>query len=264
MRPQVKYDDLTGKIIRAYYQVYNHTSRTYPEYIYERAMMHELQTQGLSCTQQDEYKIFYKERHVGTQRLDLFVVQEVVVENKVAEKLTKRHKAQCISYLKTVNKPVGLLVNFGSAEPSFHRLYIDFDKHPENVTHAQPDPHADWLYPDLAYKIVGALYEVHHTLGAGFIHRIYANACCHELKLRDCVVQPLKRVQVTYKDVVIGDIALGHLLVDGKIMVFPVAIRDVKDLHLDDIKTWMRCQEIQLGILANFDDVSLSPVLVRA
>ncbi len=260
----MKHEDLTGRIIGAYYEVYNHTSRTYPEYIYERALMHELQSRGLSCTQQDEYEIIYKDHRVGRQRLDLFVVQEVVVENKVADELTKRHKAQCISYLKTVNKPVGLLLNFGSAEPNFHRLYFDFDKRPENVTHTPREPDPDWLYPDLAYQILGALYEVHHVLGAGFIHRIYANACHHELKLRNFIVEPIKRVQVAYKDTVIGDIAFGHLLVEGKIMIFPVAIRDTEDIHLDNLKTWMRWQNIQLGILANFDDVRLSPVFVRA
>jgi len=260
----MKHQDLTGRIIGAYYEVYNHTSRTYPEYIYERALIHELRSQGLACTQQDEYQIFYKDRIVGIQRLDLFVVQEVVVENKVAETLTKRHKAQCISYLKTVNKPVGLLLNFGSAKPNFHRLYFDFDKRPENVTHAHAEPDPDWLYPDLAYKILGALYEVHHILGAGFVHRIYANASHYELKLRNFIVEPIKRVQVAYKDAVIGDIAFSHLLVEGKIMVFPVAIRDTADLHLDDLKIWMQWRGIQLGILANFDDTRLSPVFVRA
>lgn len=259
----MEHKDLTGSIIGAYYEVYNHTSRTYPEYIYERAMIHELRSHGLFCTQQDEYEIAYKDRIVGIQRLDLFVVQEVVVENKVAEKLTKRHKAQGISYLKTVNKPVGLLLNFGSAEPNFHRFYFDFDKRSENVTHTQPDPDPNWLYPDLAYKILDALYEVHHILGAGFVHRIYANACYHELKLRDFIVQPIKRMQVTYKNTVIGDIGFGHLLVEGKIIIFPVAIRDIEDIYLDDLKAWMRWQDARLGILANFDDVSLSPVFVR-
>ena len=260
----MKYEDLTGAIIGAYYEVYNHTSRTYPEYIYERALMYELQSRGLSCTQQDEYEIIYKDHRVGRQRLDLFVVQEIVVENKVADELTKRHKAQCISYLKTVNKPVGLLLNFGSAEPNFHRLYFDFDKRPENVTHIHPEPDPDWLYPDLAYQILGALYEVHHVLGAGFVHRIYANACYQELKSRDIAAQPIKRMQVAYKDIVVGDIGFGHLLAEGKVMVFPVAIRDVEDIHLDNLKTWMRWQNIQLGILANFDDVRLSPVFIRA
>ena len=163
-----------------------------------------------------------------------------------------------------MDKPVGLLLNFGSAKPEFHRLYFDPAKKPENVTQAPNEPNPDWLYPELAYNIIGGLYEVHSTLGAGFVHRIYANACYHEMKLRGLAVQPIKRVQVAYKNIVVGTIGFGHSLVEGKIMLFPVAIRDVQDLHLDDLKAWMRWRDIQLGILANFDATRLSPVFVRA
>jgi len=46
-------------------------------------------------------------------------------------------------------------------------------------------------------------------------------------------------------------------------MVFPVALRDVRAIHLDNLKDWMRICGIQLGILANFDAVSLKVVFVR-
>ena len=216
---------LTGAIIGAYYEVYNHTSRTYPEYIYERALMEELRLRGIASTQQDEYAIFYKGRQVGAQRLDLFVVRQVVVENKVTDKLTRLNKAQCISYLKTVDKPVGLLLNFGSAKPEFHRLYFDPAKKPENVTQAPNEPNPDWLYPELAYNIIGGLYEVHSTLGAGFVHRIYANACYHEMKLRGLAVQPIKRVQVAYKNIVVGTIGFGHSLVEGRTSIWTTSKR---------------------------------------
>ncbi len=258
------YEDLTGAIIGAYYEVYNRTSRTYPEYIYERAMIEELRLRGLSSTQQEEYVIFYKERKVGEQHLDLFVVQQVVVENKVTDELTRLHKAQCISYLKTVDKPVGLLLNFGSATPNFHRLYFDPAKKPEHVMQEKVTPDAEWLYPELAFEIIGGLYEVHRTLGAGFVHRIYANACHHELKLRGMGLEPHKRIDVLYRGIPIGTIAFGHLIVEGKIMVFPTAIRDVADIRLENLRVWMRQCQIQLGILANFDDTSLKPVLVKA
>jgi GxxExxY protein len=111
--PQLIHQELTGDIIGAYYEVYNRTPRTHPEYIYERAMMEELRLRGRATTRQDEYSILYKEHLAGVQRLDLFVAQEVAVELKVAERLTPLHKAQGISYLKTVDKPVGLLFNFG-------------------------------------------------------------------------------------------------------------------------------------------------------
>lgn len=258
------YQELTGAIIGAYYEVYNHTPRIYPEYIYERAMMEELRRRDIATTHQDEYRIVYKDRLVGVQRLDLFVAREVAVELKVAESLTRLHKAQCISYLKTVDKLVGLLLNFGSETPDFHRLYFN----PAKRASALPEkevitPSPDWLYPDLAYQIVGGLYEVHTILGAGFVHRIYANTCYHELKLRNLAVKPAKRMQVTYKGVVIGNVAFGHTVIEGKIMVFPVAIGNINDIHLDSLKDWMRMCDIQLGILANFDAIHLKPVFIR-
>ena len=205
--PELIHQELTSDIIGAYYEVYNHTPRTHPEYICERAMVEELRLRGRTATQQDEYRILYKERLVGVQRLDLFAAQEVAVEIKVVERLTRLHKAQCISYLKAVDKLVGLLLNFGSKEPEFHRLHFNPAKRPAAIREQQviiPSP--DWLYPDLAYQIVGGLYEVHTVLGAGFVHRIYANACYHELELRGLAVKPAKRMQVTYKGTAPGRI----------------------------------------------------------
>lgn len=261
------HQDLTGQIIGAYYEVYNNTSRTYPEYIYERAMIRELQQRHLKVKQQEEYQIFYKDNLIGLQRLDLLVVDEVVIELKVAATLLARHKAQTYSYVKTVDKQIGLLFNFGNQKPEFERVYFDPGKRAVKALANQerevvvPD---DWLYPDLAYQIVGGLYEVHRVLGAGFVHRLYANACYYELGLCGLSVKPAKRIQVIYKDKVIGDIAFGHLLVEGVVMVFPVALQYIQDIKLDNLKQWMRRNDIQLGILANFDAVHLETVILRA
>ncbi len=259
--------ELTGAIIGAYYEVYNHTSRMYPEHIYERAFVEELRHRGYPTTRQDEYRIVYKEKLAGIQKLDLFVVQEVVVENKAVERLSALHRAQALSYLKTTDKTVGLLFNFGSQEPEFDRLYFDPAKREatfETVERDKIAPADDWLYPDLAYSVVSGLYEVHTILGPGFVHRIYANACYHELGLRGLARVPAKRMQVTYKGAVVGDIAFGHLVVEGKIMAFPVALRDLESVHLGSLKDWMRARDIRLGIVANFDAVRLQTMFVRA
>jgi GxxExxY protein len=255
--------ELTGAIIGAYYEVYNHTSRMLPEYIYERALMEELRRRGCPVICQDEYQIFYKEYLVGVQRLDLFVVREIVVENKVADRLTPLHKAQTFSYLKTVGKNVGLLFNFRGKGPEFERLHFDRTRqeNPGNDP-VLPTPMGSWLYPDLAYNVVGGLYEVHSGLGPGFIHRIYANACNKELKLRGLEVSAGKRIQVAYKDVVVGEVAFGHLLVEGKIMVFPIATTDFHTTYLETLKEWMRMCHIRLGILAHFNTIRLEITFV--
>ena len=261
---KLPHQELTGNIIGAYYEVYNHTSRTFPEYIYEQAMLEELQQRGILTTRQDKYQITYKDYIVGLQQLDLFIAGEVVVENKAVGQLTRLHKAQAISYLKTVEKLTGLLLNFGGPKPEFNRLYFNIDKKPSSTPpDNQMTPSADWLYPDLAYQIVGGLYEVHTLLGAGFVHRIYANACYHELKLRGLATKPAKRIRVVYKGKAIGDIAFAHLLVEGKIIVFPVAIGCIQDIRLENLKQWLALSEVSLGILANFDAVKLEILFIR-
>jgi len=67
----------------------------------------------------------------------LFIADEVVVEIKVAPQLTKLHKAQAFSYLKVVGKHVGLLCNFGRAEPEFERLYFQ-PRSAQDATEAKP------------------------------------------------------------------------------------------------------------------------------
>ncbi len=261
---KTQFNDGSHTIIGAYYEVFNHTSRTFPEYIYEAAMMEEVEQRGMSVTRQDKYEITYKNYRVGWQQLDLFIGGEIVVENKAVDKLTRLHKAQCISYVKTAGKLTGLLLNFGGPEPEFHRLYFDPAKKPSELPQNNiVTPAADWLYPDLAYEIVGGLYEVHHILGAGFVYRIYANACYRELKLRGLTVKPAKRIQVAYKNKIIGDVAFANVLVEGKIILFPVAIGNLQDIHLDNLKRWMALSNVQLGILANFDAVRLEIMFIR-
>src|SRR5271165_2987901 len=56
-----------------------------------------------------EYKGFVFEQ---TLRLDILVDDVLIVELKAVEKVQPMHKAQLLSYMKLLNKPVGLLINF--------------------------------------------------------------------------------------------------------------------------------------------------------
>lgn len=254
--------ELTGKIIGVYYDVYNGLGRTYPEYIYESAMMGDLLAKGLRCRRQPEYKITYKERVVGAQRLDLFVTEEVVVELKVTPKLTRLHKAQGISYLKVTGCNVGLLCNFGGAEPEFGRLY--FEERPSSEALQQPGSWPDdLLHPELTYEVIGALFEVHSVLGPGFIYRIYGNALYHELQLRGLSVRPRRIYEVIYRERAVGKIKFDHLQIEDCLMVFPVAMQNIDELSINNLKAWLKHCNISLGIIANFYPTRLEYMVLR-
>lgn len=255
--------ELTGKIIGAYFQVYNGLSHTYPEFLFENAMVKLLRSQGIECRQQPEYVIRYKERRVGGQRLDIFVAGEVVVELKVTPRLKKVHKAQTYSYMKVTDCRVGMLFNFGGSEPEFERLYWDPAKAPEKPPQRPAGELAEnLLYPALTSEILGATIDVHRTLGPGFVHRIYSNACYHELKERGVPAEVRRKFQVYFQGETIGQLKFNHFIVDGKIMLFPVAVREIDSININNLKDWMRENEIRLGMLVNFLDTRIRPVFI--
>ncbi len=254
MHTQLLHADLSGKILGIYYDVYNALSRTYPEYIYEKAMMRDLIRLGIPCVRQDDYAIWYKEQLVGRQILDIFVADEVVVELKALPELTRLNAAQTMSYLKTTGKEVGLLCNFGGVKPEFKRIYFSYSRRtaakPDTTDPAQVWP--DLHFPELSYEIIGALFEVHNELGPGFVRRIYANAYYRELQARELAVHANKWISIHYRGEPIGKVAFQHLIIEDRIIVFPVAISDVAKIQFENLRRWMRASAVPFGILANF------------
>jgi GxxExxY protein len=259
------YADLTGRIIGVYYTIFNKLSQTYPEFIYERAMMALLTQQGIPCLRQDEYEIWYKERLVGKQRLDIFIADQVVVELKVADRVEPIHLAQMLSYLKTVSAEVGLLFRFGGPKPNFVRRVLTVQTWREtlNVDGLDAIDPAYGADSRLIYEIIGGALEVYRALGPGFIHRIYANALYHELKLRGLEVMRRRDYRAFLDDLDLGAIKLGHLQIADQLLVFPVAISNVDNIRITNLKAWLRHLNIPLGILFNFNTTWLQPIILR-
>jgi len=115
-----KYSDLTGKIIQAYYNVYNRLGFGFLEKVYENSMMIELKKFGLNAKRQYPIKVNYDGLQVGEYFADIIVNDSVIIELKAAENLCREHEAQLLNYLKATDIEVGLLMNFGK-EPQFKR-----------------------------------------------------------------------------------------------------------------------------------------------
>ena len=92
------------------------------------------------------------------------------------------------------------------------------------------------LSPELTDQVIGGLYEVHWTLGTGFIERIYVSALDHELRLRGLEVVQQQRYQVIYRGRTVAEIKFRHLQVDDSAFVFPVAVEDMSSISIQNLK----------------------------
>lgn len=122
------YSDLTGKIIKAYYKVYNELGYGFLEKVYEKALQTELRKQELRCVSQFPIKVYYDKVLVGEYFADIIVEGNIILELKAAERISRANELQLTNYLRATKAEVGLLLNFGK-KPEFKRkIYTNNNK----------------------------------------------------------------------------------------------------------------------------------------
>lgn len=126
MNTDLKYYDITEKIIGASFEVHSFLGNGFQEVIYQRALSVEFEKAELSYEREIEQHIYYKDEKIpiGTRRADFIIAQKVMVEIKAVSALNDIHMAQALNYLKAYRLEVGLLINFGSKSLEFKRLVL--------------------------------------------------------------------------------------------------------------------------------------------
>ncbi len=108
-------NELTYEIRGAIFDVYNTLGPGLLESVYEEALTFELQQRGLEVIRQMEVPIMYKDNELKTPlRLDLLVENQVIVELKSVEEMKPVFAKQLLTYLRLLDKHVGILVNFNT------------------------------------------------------------------------------------------------------------------------------------------------------
>jgi GxxExxY protein len=120
---QYKRADVTGRVLRAFYTVYNELGYGFLEKVYENAMAIELRGMKLRTVQQAPIVVRYAGQVVGEYSADLLVEDKVIVELKAARAIADAHEAQLLNYLKATEYEVGLLLNFGPTPDKRRRIY---------------------------------------------------------------------------------------------------------------------------------------------
>jgi GxxExxY protein len=106
------WNELTGRVIACAIEVHATIGPGLLERLYEEAMAAELADAGLRVERQRPLRLRYKGRELGDLRLDLVVEDLVIVEIKAVEQVHDVHAAQLLSYLRSADLPIGLLINF--------------------------------------------------------------------------------------------------------------------------------------------------------
>jgi GxxExxY protein len=109
----------------------------------------------------------------------------------------------------------------------------------------------DVLYPELSYRVMVSVFEVHNRLGPGFTEEIYQRGLITEFEIREIPFENQKSITVNYREKAIGTYRLD-LVVDSKIIIELKAVASLNDLFKQQLTSYLKATGLRLGILINF------------
>lgn len=116
---------------------------------------------------------------------------------------------------------------------------------------------ADFVYPELSYKLMGALYNIHNVLGPNHPEKHYQKAIEVELTNQRVPFEREKLVRLGYQGVQIGRYFIDFV-VDGKIALETKTIDFFTRREWRQVRDYLNGESLKLAILVNFSTPRLT------
>ena len=115
----------------------------------------------------------------------------------------------------------------------------------------------------LTGKIIQCAIEVHKALGPGLLESAYKECLYHELQEVGLKVEKEKALPLVYKDVKLDCGYRIDLLVENQIVLEFKSVDALNDIHMAQILTYLKLQNLRYGLLINFNVAKLKDGIRR-
>lgn len=109
------------------------------------------------------------------------------------------------------------------------------------------------LHKDLTDKILKIFYDVHYVLGYGFLEKVYQNALCYELEKNNIKFEKERKIEVKYKDRVVGEY-YADIIVEDKVILEIKSCENLRPEHEYQLINYLKATAIEVGLVLNFGE----------
>lgn len=260
-------NELSGAVIGAAIAVHRELGPGLDEPIYQEALSAQLLAAGVAHHPQWPLPLYYKGTHLDCgYRPDIFIPQRLVVELKSVEAIHPIHEAQLLTYLRLTGVELGLLLNFDVPylKEGIRRRLCSAALDNYSTRRAPTDDVCDLSAEDeLTHAIIAAAVEVHSVLGPGLLASAYEECLCYELSQRRIRFERRRLLTLEIAGVTLQHRAQLPLLVHGELLVQPLAVDSLTELHSARLLGRLRQAKLPRGLLLNFNTLNLGDGLRR-
>ena len=121
----------------------------------------------------------------------------------------------------------------------------------------------EYLYQELTGSIIKCAYKVHTTLGPGLLESAYEECLSYELEIAGLNIERQKPMPLIYSDVKLDIGYRIDILAEKKIVLEIKSVEALNPLHMAQIMTYLKLSACRIGLLINFNTVSLKDGIKR-
>lgn len=109
----------------------------------------------------------------------------------------------------------------------------------------------EFPHQELTKSLIGIYYDVYNELGYGFLEKVYHNAMVIELKAKGYTVESLKKLNVFYRNEVVGEY-IPDIIVNQSVIIELKCAEYIMESHENQILNYLRATDCEVGLLLNF------------
>ena len=121
----------------------------------------------------------------------------------------------------------------------------------------------EYLYQELTGSIIKCAYKVHTALGPGLLESAYEECLSYELEIAGLNIERQKPMPLIYSDVKLDIGYRIDILAEKKIVLEIKSVEALNPLHMAQIMTYLKLSACRIGLLINFNTVSLKDGIKR-
>ena len=116
---------------------------------------------------------------------------------------------------------------------------------------------------DITHQIIGLAMRVHRRLGPGLLESVYEACLCHELRRSETPFERQVRLPVRYDDARLDCGYVADIIVRRAVLLELKSVERLLPLHEAQLLTYLRLTTCRIGLLINFNTVSLTDGVKR-
>ncbi len=120
------------------------------------------------------------------------------------------------------------------------------------MVHEPHEPHERVIYPEEAFRIQGAIFEVNREMGAGFLEAVYQECLALEFAARAIPFVASRPLALAYKGRPLRQTYVPDFVCFDKIVVELKALRELAPEHRAQVLNYLKASGLRLGLLVNF------------